>query len=760
MSRTFDISSPVVDLEPRSDPIASGKRRSILWPVLAFKILVPRRTARPLHLFQEFVLKLCRAGVTDRVEINERLALGPNLTDVVLAQLKGDGLLTDNHTPTDRGLRLVIDVEEEEVEADTGFVYVDPFNGELWDRFTLGDPHYAGASRLPQKREVPGSYVRWWSGSIGKPLKGEALAVVPPSPLPSVRTPAPHDILRALRGDRWHRSAYEHWDRRSRGGRKAAEDDRQERRPIIERVSMLSDEPESLFLLTYLFTPKEMTPTGTWQICDPFGLGPNADLRRQVEGLVHSGQQPGLAHRIKELTGEAYTVQTIDVREIIEAQHRDAVDEVRDQLGEAPMPYELLLSHLVWAEEGRLEYERLIAAGRTGRGARPMKLLTHIYTAMEELLAVVHTQYDASAAVSMLCDDPQANAEVLTSLAREMGLEDRPEGEADCLAGFLRMGRGAVARVAEEGRRDLRSQFGLLILQAQANTHHPLYRLAEMFPNCVQFLVKLKRLRDAATHGTGRGRDACDPVGVREELYRCARLLLPDAGRRAAGPADCTAELETWQAEVVHRLRAQAVSRVEHRIGPDIRRFSRLWELLVDAQHRAIELEKMRAEGDRSLDLTGRITQFAISSCGALEAAMQALLQAGVSADPPELLTDQGGRVQFLAKVASGMGFEVDGDNELPAAISTVYWPRVLKAAKYAEGTAGALLVALLLSASKQERHPFRELARRRRYFLQFVSDVITIRGHGNRTELPLDRVDEVAGELMETIEEIVDLFP
>lgn len=62
MLLVFDRTTPVVDFRATSAPFRWDTRRWFLWPVFAYKVLLPARGNPPFNVFQRAVLDMCRAG--------------------------------------------------------------------------------------------------------------------------------------------------------------------------------------------------------------------------------------------------------------------------------------------------------------------------------------------------------------------------------------------------------------------------------------------------------------------------------------------------------------------------------------------------------------------------------------------------------------------------------------------------------------------------------------------------------------------------
>jgi hypothetical protein len=100
MPPVFDRTTPIVDFGATSSPFKREARRWLVWPVLAYRVLLPSQGNPPFNVFQRAALDMCRAGVRDAEEISRRLALPLDLIGFVIEQLISIGMLDEARVPT------------------------------------------------------------------------------------------------------------------------------------------------------------------------------------------------------------------------------------------------------------------------------------------------------------------------------------------------------------------------------------------------------------------------------------------------------------------------------------------------------------------------------------------------------------------------------------------------------------------------------------------------------------------------------------
>jgi hypothetical protein len=203
VSESFDPQTPVLYYEPDCRPLryARKQRRWLLWPAWAHRVVAPLPQPRRFNLFQEYVLKLCGAGVRTAPEIGRRLGFGQDLAAYILMQLRGFGLLNDEAAPTDRARKELAEQESNRPVTVAGLVFQDPFEGGLWPRFLNGALNQIEV-RDAEWREKGVLWFHFTAGTHGKPIHEGGPAIVPPYHLPRPALPTAQEILAACRQHR------------------------------------------------------------------------------------------------------------------------------------------------------------------------------------------------------------------------------------------------------------------------------------------------------------------------------------------------------------------------------------------------------------------------------------------------------------------------------------------------------------------------------------------------------------------------------
>ncbi len=307
MALLFKREAPVLHFGPHlpKDPSTNqrmrwSKRRFILWPALIYRVVAPEVRDRELNVLQKAVLGMCRAGITSFERIGGRLHIHADLAALIYVELQERGLLGSNGLPTTTGHALF---EEETLGVRrmvTGYVFQDPWSGDLWPRF-IERLDYAELQRDPNS-----GFPDLVLGSKGKPRRERAFMVLPGDITPPPAPGAP-EIIRVTRQ---HRSAL----RRSESYESTDDDDTYAHAGsvVLKRVSLVDEQPTPAFITSFIYLPESSDLAGEWHACDPFGLGISPTLRRALEREMQSSS--GLRSALEGMIGRSLDEQIEEQR--------------------------------------------------------------------------------------------------------------------------------------------------------------------------------------------------------------------------------------------------------------------------------------------------------------------------------------------------------------------------------------------------------------------------------------------------------------
>lgn len=260
----------------------------VLWPVFAYRLTAPilpaRHKSNPL---ERAVLGLVRSGMSNPDELAELLGLDPELAQQIMRRL-ADGYqpaLNSKMRLTDHGRKMLEDADEGSLREATGWIFQDPWTGELWDRFVINLPT---VPIVGEKRIGSGYAPELDLGTEGKPFVYCPWVIEPRSV--AHLQPQAADILRSVR-----LLATEDAEHDDEGAKRFKHAD-------IGKVSYLDAAPEAMYCVTALKAHINSGNGDAWSIGDPFRPGKES-IRMRRALTLRLAEYPFIAERLAKLLG-------------------------------------------------------------------------------------------------------------------------------------------------------------------------------------------------------------------------------------------------------------------------------------------------------------------------------------------------------------------------------------------------------------------------------------------------------------------------
>lgn len=495
MAFNFTPETPVLNFGPRI-PREHGRwkgREYILWPAWSYRVVAPRTHDRQLNMFQRAILGLCRIGTRTAKEVGEKLAIHPDLAGFILVELGDLGFLDSHGIATDKGLRALSDDAIDSHEMVAGYVFQDPWKGDLWPRFV------EQLDYCDLEFEDSG-FPRLLLGTTGNPKRYNAFMVLPRN-LPAMALPSPSSIVTAVRTQ----------NKRLRFADQFAEpDDEWESSDpslssaTVQRVSFIDEKPSPVFLTTYLYLPDSAAAGGDWYACDPFGLGASVRLRRRVEGVMQGNN--ALHTVVSRLVGRGIHEGLEDQRQWLDQLRKGAELEVERKLS-TTVRDDRVIAQLVEMEFAHQEASLL---GRECPASKLDDVLRRCLKCLEAVFADICRQYplgDIWTRVYVDRPNPrkgqrfvqQRDRSLLAAIYRSAALavgfaEPFPESLLNVTPGQIR----SVADYGDHWR--LRPTVMACVLAAQRNNNHPLNEVSRNTPDVLTDIDEIAELGGKAGH--------------------------------------------------------------------------------------------------------------------------------------------------------------------------------------------------------------------------------------------------------------------
>lgn len=438
-----------------------AERKNLLWPVVGWRVMAPQPRERVMNVLQRAVLRFHNAGIVGP-RIAELLSLDPELVALVTTELMQRQWLTAHGGVTPKGLDALGEEELDLGEVRTGWVFQDAFTGRLMPRFVTG-LEYADI-------EVEGNNAFRVLGTKGSPRRFPAIWLQPGSKLAPVRAPEAADILRA---------AYLHYRHKRRLDR--SDSDLEVAMPQrVDRVTLIADEPEPLYLFTFIYTP-ELPESGDphWLIAEPFGFGASPEMR---EALVRVRETASGKYRelLDSITFNTPEERRADIDEMERMLREDAVRVVSERLPEelsgSDCPVRM---HLQEAFQNTAKFAMQRNSPSPGSVRATYMFMRQ---ALEAVLRQVREHFSPGDAWRKLVDRGRVSRDIngacVTKCAQQIGFAS-PLPQS-LLAAHRGPVRGMCTR---KHAANLRPLMTALLLSATDTSGHPFRRLAETSPH-------------------------------------------------------------------------------------------------------------------------------------------------------------------------------------------------------------------------------------------------------------------------------------
>ena len=485
MARSFGPETAVLSYRPRAHVHPGGRndRAWLLWPSWAFRVVAPEFRKRRINVLQQAVLGVLQGSRLNAAELGERLGVHPELAAFVVGELQIQGRVDGDWNITERGKDLLEEEREESAQLVPGWVFRDPWSGSLWPFV---------ASTLEYARTEPGDtgFPVLDLGTTGRPWRQSAWMQMPPRDTRAV-APEPREILRAsVRHGRLERRA-----RRVR----TWVDEGDEGSPLpgqidLNRIAVIEPEPEPVFLVTYLYVPRDGDENGLdWHACDFFGRGSSPELRRLVARVA--ADEELLARAVDRILGQSMYGSFEEFRRATAAREMRAQSLLENALT-IDVHRHAVAQPLAEVADAWLELKEL---GDDAAQWRRRGVMTSCRRALERLLKEIAERWPLSGlAESMSYEDQEVNAALLTTAATTVGLQPIPEP-------MLRVPRKQVRAVCDfDDAWRLRPLVVATLLRARDEEQHPLRAAAAKAPDLLERIDDVTARSGEAVHDNDR----------------------------------------------------------------------------------------------------------------------------------------------------------------------------------------------------------------------------------------------------------------
>ena len=507
MAASFGPETPILSYGPRAhaNPGRRNDREWLFWPAWAFRVVAPEFRSRDINALQKAVLGVLRASRLTAIELGECLGVHQELAAFVVTELQAQNRIDSEWEVTTHGIELLEKEYEESANFVPGWVFRDPWNGNLW-------PFVAPSLEYARTAQDQKGYPVLELGTTGKSWRQRAWMQVPPDEQ-RAEPPDAREILRAV-------LQHKRLGRRSQHLEVWEPEDIETAAVVgvdLNRISSIEAEPEPVFLSSYLYVPQDGEDRDSdWYACDFFGRGSDQVLRRLVIRVAKKEQH--LAGRLDRLLGRTLYYNNFDEYRCIVEKRTSNARMLLEQTLTIDVNHHNIDESLMEVIEGWLEI-RYLAEAASQRHQR--NVLMSCRRTLEQLFSDVAKRWPLAGMAGRLCGDRELNVATLQAAADDVGLTELPEILCRVPPGHVR----SVSDYDDSWR--LRPLVVATLLRAVDEEGHPLRSAGKKAPDLLARIESIAKLGGEAAHGGGNELIDLDSVdmSVRETLSIVGLLL-------------------------------------------------------------------------------------------------------------------------------------------------------------------------------------------------------------------------------------------
>ncbi|WP_290525701.1 hypothetical protein [Alcanivorax sp.] len=698
----------VISFRTALDGLNIAARQSVLWPCHAFNISIPKKKKSGLNVFEETVLRITEIESGDTEKIAILTCLEKELVAFILNRLNQLGLLNDRYELSEYGQKLLNEWQNKSdgnLEYAVATVFVDLLSGKLLPYVSTEQLSYKKISRIGDNGFIdflinPTNEKSRVSARQIRPSKNSFWKAVPDS----------NGIIRAIRE---FKKKYKRHALLNQGV-----DQYPPPVPMAEAIS-LHENPE----LVYLH-------------CNALIQIGNSDL------LVTDGFGFGFSESFANYLTSQDWQWVIDLKNkgVIDRLSSDQSNEEAEDESSATdglKKYPRIARPLRRAQECLSDAEKIEvdSSNNEQEFARLTGLaVVALYEAIEWALRFVVSDNPVTHWERLFSSQSyRENDKILRSFATKIGFD-----VSDSVKALLQVKPGKI-RAVDRGVSEMQPLLALAIAGAINDANHPLNHLAIEDSGCLSFINALKEVRDPVSHGSSTDVELSPETleGYRDRTTRLIRSLIPDITEDAY-------TAKTKQERDIDQVRLKARIELDKSLGlgfvqavsPSLR--EELVKVTILSQRTTLDNEQLQ----RYINLLASIMQLSLFE---------------VAKDRRSSVKNRTNlRDEAIEKIVQS-GFYPAPD-AIPEQISTVNTKRLYRAVQGSSSTLGAHLLAVFLLGSESE---LIEMQKSDPKFVDFVANLIRLRGHGNKQQSDFSRNDmgSLKNNVFKAIKIIMEVF-
>jgi len=675
-------------------------KQDILWPCHAFNISIPQKKKNCLNVFEEAVLKITEIESGDSEKIALLTCLKKELVIFIQNRLNHLGLLDNRYELSDDGRKLLNmwqNKSDENLEYTIATVFVDLLSGKLLPYVSTEQLNYKKISRIDDN-----GFVGFLNKSTDEKSIVNARQILPAKDSFWHTVPSSNEIIRAIREFKKKNRRYAMLNQ--------ANNQQLPLVPMAEAIS-LHENPDLVYLHCYALIQ----------------IG-NSDM------LVTDGCGLGFSESFSN-----YLI-TQDYDWVTKMKQKGIIDEISDTDSPNNQPSRKSFKYAEISK--RIEVSKSVlqkkdiginsTSGERNDKQNIEKGIKNLYAALEwSLRQVVAENHDSGWENIFSSGNLRTNEKLLIGFAKKIGFSVNENNQ--CL---LQVNPGAIRQI-KQGNIELQPLLALGIAVASSSANHPMHRLAQNHTEFLTHALRLKKYRDPIEHGSSEKLDI-EKKMLEELIDQTVSMIIS----LVPGVADDLNGFEKIAGDGdVNQERLKANIELEKALG-----ISFVSSLSGDIKEQLIRSELMLAQftDEKTIE---------IIKCYA--SVMQHALLDAVDDRKFEIESDTI-RETAVGKIVQAGFFSAE--EHVPEQLTTVATFRVSRAVQGSSTTLGAHLLAIFLLGSEKE---LILLQKSDPSFVGFISNLIKMRGHGNKhiSDFSRDDIEALKNNVFKAIKIITEIF-
>ena len=696
----------VVSFHTALDGLNIAARQHVLWPCHAFNISIPQKKKTGLNVFEEVILKITEIESGDTEKIALLSCLEKELVVFIQNRLKQLGLLDNRYELSECGQELLNEWKNKSdgnLEYTVATVFVDLLSGKLLPYVSTEQLSYKKISRIGDN-----GIIDFLVNPTDEKSMVRARQIYPEKNSFWEKVPDSNDIIRAIRE---FKKKYRRHVLLSRGV------DQDQYPPIapLDNVISLHENPELVYLHCNVLI---QSGNPDLLVTDGCGLGFSESfanyLTSQNWTWVTDLKERGVVGKIGNAGGS-------DGRSSKKSFKYAEISKRIDESRSALQKIKNLEINSTYYES---DYRQKIEDG-----------IKNLYAALEWSLRQVVANNPVSEWEQVFSvRNFQENEKLLMGFAKKVGFTVNKENLS-----LLQVKPGAIRQI-ENGKVELQPLLALAIAGANSNANHPVHRLAQNHSDFLSHVLRMKKYRDPIEHGRTEELEV-DENTLQELIETTVPMiisLVPDVAEDLGEADNFFNDTDINQ----ERLKANIV--LERALGTAF-----VSNLSVDIKEQLIRAELILSH------VTTEKAEMAIEVIKCYASVMQQALFEAVKDRRLEGQSDTARQSAVEKIVRTGFFSAVE---RVPEELTTVAPHNIRRAVQGSSTTLGAHLLAAFLLGSEGE---LTQLRKSEPKFVDFVANLIRLRGHGNerQSDFSRDGMDSLKNNVFKTIRTITEVF-